>query len=152
MIEQNPNITTSGDATAHATEVKRSRDGIDTRSLADHLSELADEASLLFRKEIQLARVELQEGLDEMKRGITWVGSAAAVMYAGGLFLLGGITLFVARFIPLWGSALIVGAVTLIAGYLMFARGKESVKPRDLVPRRTIRTVKETPSMMERPA
>jgi hypothetical protein len=126
---------------------------IDTRSLATHLSELADETTTLFRSEIELARAEIQEGVDEMKKGLVLVGSSGAVMYAGGLLVLAAVTLFIAKFIPLWGSALLVGIATLGAGYAMFTSGKKDVSPDNLVPRRTIRTVRETPpSLMEQPA
>jgi hypothetical protein len=125
---------------------------IDTRSLAAHLSELADETTTLFRSELELARAEMKEGVDEMKNGLVWIGSSGAVMYAGGLLVLAAVTLFIAKFIPLWGSALLVGIATLGAGYAMFARGKKDMKAENLVPRRTIRTVRETPSLMEQPA
>lgn len=130
----------------------RSREGVDTRSLVNHLSELADETTTLFRKEIQLARAEIEEGLDTTKKGAVSVASSGAVMYAGAIFILGAVTLFVASFIPLWLSALIVGVVTLGIGYAMYASGKKKMKPQELVPRRTIRTLKETPGLVERHA
>lgn len=111
-------------------------------NLAAHLSELADEASTLFRKEIELARCEVREGVNEMKRGVTWIGSSGAVMYAGALLLLGAITLFLNRFLPLDASALLVGVATVGAGYAMYARGKKEIHPEHLAPRRTIRSMK----------
>jgi len=126
--------------------------GIDARSLVTHLSELAEEASTLLKKELQLARVEVKEGMEHLKGGLMSVAASGAVLYAGALFALAGITLLLARAIPLWGASLLVGAALLVAGYLVYSRGKENVKPDELVPRRAIRTLKETPKMMEKPA
>lgn len=111
-------------------------------NLAAHLSELAEEASTLFRKEIELARCEVKDGVNEMKRGVAWVGSSGAVMYAGALFLLGAVTLFLHRFMPLDLSAFLVGVATVGAGYAMFARGKKDIHPEHLAPRRTLRSMK----------
>jgi hypothetical protein len=110
--------------------------------LAAHLTELAAEASTLFRKEIELARCEVKEGVSEMKRGVAWVGSSGAVMYAGALFLLGALTLFLNRFLPLDASALLVGLATVGAGYALFVRGKKEIHPEHLAPRRTLRSMK----------
>lgn len=111
-------------------------------NLAAHLSELADEASTLFRKEIELARCEVKEGVSEMKRGVTWIGTSGVVMHAGALFLLAAVTLFLSRFLPLDASALLVGLATAGAGYAMYARGKKDIHPEHLAPRRTLRSMK----------
>lgn len=112
------------------------------RNLVAHLSELAEETSTLFRKEIELARVEVKDGVNEMKRGITWIGSSGAVMYAGALFLLAAVALFLSRVMPLDAACLLVGAATVGAGYAMYARGKKDIHPEHLAPRRTIQSVK----------
>lgn len=127
--------------------------GVDTRSLATHLSELADETSTLFRKEIELARAEMNEKLVELKRGAVWLGTSGPILYAGALLMLSAVTLFIAKFIPLWLSAFIVGGLTLGAGYAMFARGKADVQGKNLVPHRTVRSVREVKSLaVEQPA
>jgi hypothetical protein len=134
--------------TATNTSATSERNEHSERNLSVHLSELADEASTLFRKEIELARLEVKAGVDDMKRGATWIGSSGAVLYAGALFVLGAVTVFIARFLPLDAAALIVGLATLAAGYAMYARGKKDIHPEALVPRRTLRSVKETPSSL----
>lgn len=111
-------------------------------NLAAHLSELAEEASTLFRKEIELARCEVKEGVSEMKRGVTWIGTSGAVMYAGALFVLAAVTLFLARFLPLDASALLVGLASGGAGYAMYLRGKREIHPDHLTPRRALRSMK----------
>jgi hypothetical protein len=127
--------------------------GVDTRSLAAHLSELADETTTLFRKEIELARAEINENVHKLQKGAVWMGSSGAVLYAGALLMLAAVTLFVAKFIPLWLSAFLVGGLTLGAGYAMFARGKKDVKDTDLVPHRTVRSVREAKTLaVEQPA
>lgn len=127
--------------------------GVDTSSLATHLSELADETSTLFRKEIELARAEVKESVHRLQRGAVFMGTSGAVLYAGALLMLAAVTLLVAKFIPLWLSAFLVGGLTLGAGYAMFARGKKDVKDTDLVPHRAVRSVREVKTLaVEQPA
>ena len=44
---------------------------------------------------------------------------------------------------PLWASALLVGVVVAVVGYLLVRRGLEALKREDFTPRETIETLKE---------
>lgn len=116
----------------------------DSHSITKHFAELADETTTLFRKEVELARAEISENLKQAQKGMAMLATSGAVLFAGMLVVLAAVTFFIGVWLPLWLSALIVGVGTLLAGWALYSRGKDDVKPREMVPRRTIHSVRET--------
>jgi xanthine/uracil permease len=116
----------------------------DERSLGDLFSDLSRETTTLVRKEVQLAKAELTQSATEAARGIGMLVAGGAVAYAGLLFLLLAIVfgLIEAGWDP-WVSALVVGLVVVAIGAVLVLRARESLKPANLAPRRTIETLKE---------
>jgi hypothetical protein len=116
----------------------------DERSLGDLIAELARETSTLVRQEVQLAKAELTQSATEAARGIGMLVAGGAVAYAGLLFLLLAVVfgLIEAGWDP-WLAALIVGLVVVAIGAFLVLRARESLKPANLAPRRTVETLKE---------
>jgi xanthine/uracil permease len=116
----------------------------DERSLGDLFSDLSRETTTLVRKEVQLAKAELTQSATEAARGIGMLVAGGAVAYAGLLFLLLAIVygLIDAGWDP-WLSALVVGLVVVAIGAILVLRARESLKPANLAPRRTVETLKE---------
>jgi uncharacterized membrane protein YqjE len=106
--------------------------GKDQRSIGDLLSELSSESRDLVTKEIQLAKVELNEKVSQVQRGLISLSIGGAVLYAGILSLVAAAVFGLGYFIPLWLSALIIGVVIAIIGYFMVSAGKEDLKPKNL--------------------
>jgi uncharacterized membrane protein len=85
---------------------------------------------------------------DKISRVTTNVISVAAggfVAYLGGLALVAALILAIRDLanISLAVSALIVGAVLAVIGYVMLQRGMKELKRVDLAPRRTVETLKD---------
>jgi hypothetical protein len=116
----------------------------DERSLGDLFSDLSRETSTLVRQEVQLAKAELTQSATEAARGLGMLVAGGAVAYAGLLFLLLAIVfgLIEAGWDP-WLSALAVGLVVVAVGAVLVLRARESLKPANLAPRRTVETLKE---------
>ena len=116
----------------------------DERSLGDLFSDLSRETTTLVRQEVQLAKAELTQSATEAARGIGMLVAGGAVAYAGLLFLLLAIVfgLIQAGWDP-WLSALAVGVVVVAIGAVLVLRARESLKPANLAPRRTVETLKE---------
>jgi Putative Actinobacterial Holin-X, holin superfamily III len=116
----------------------------DERSLGDLFAELARETSTLVRQEVQLAKAELTQSASEAGRGIASLVAGGAIAYAGFLFLLLAVVLGLwdAGLEP-WQSALIVGLVVVAIGAFLILHARESLKPANLAPRRTVETLKE---------
>ncbi len=98
---------------------------------------LVDDLSILLRKELALARVEVTQALDDAKKGLAGVAVGGAVLYAGFLTLLAAVILMLSRVMPAWGAALLVGAITVIAGYAMIKAAQKKLAPSNLKPERT---------------
>jgi hypothetical protein len=113
------------------------------RSLGDLFAELARETSTLVRQEVALAKTEMTQKATEVGRDAGMIGAGGAVAYAGFLVLLAAITLGLGQLMPLWISALIVGLVVAVVGYLLLQRGLSALKRAQLAPRETIETLKE---------
>jgi hypothetical protein len=113
-------------------------------SLGDLLSDLVRETNTLVRQEFQLAKAELTESATEAGRGIASLLVGGAVAYAGFLAVLAAIILALAEAgVSWWLAALIVGVVVLIVGYILISRARSALQPSNLMPRRTIETLKE---------
>jgi hypothetical protein len=116
----------------------------DERSLGDLFSDLSRETTTLVRQEVQLAKAELTQSATEAARGIGMLVAGGAVAYAGLLFLLLAIVFgLIEAGWDAWLSALVVGLVVVAIGAFLVLRARESLKPANLAPRRTIETLKE---------
>ena len=116
----------------------------DERSLGDLFSDLSRETTTLVRQEVQLAKAELTQSATEAARGIGMLVAGGAVAYAGLLFVLLAIVFGLIEVgWEAWLSALVVGVVVVAIGAILVLRARESLKPANLAPRRTIETLKE---------
>jgi len=116
----------------------------DERSLGDLFSDLSRETTTLVRQEVQLAKAELTQSATEAARGIGMLVAGGAVAYAGLLFLLLAIVFgLIQAGWDAWLSALVVGLVVVAIGAILVLRARESLKPANLAPRRTVETLKE---------
>jgi len=113
------------------------------RSAGDLLRQLVSDVSVLFRKELALVASEVSQSVDEAKHGAQSMITGGAVLYAGVLFLLGALTLFIANFLALWLSTLIVGAVVTAIGAIMVSAGKKRMSTQTLTPERTISSLRK---------
>jgi xanthine/uracil permease len=116
----------------------------DERSLGDLFSDLSRETTTLVRQEVQLAKAELTQSATEAARGIGMLLAGGAVAYAGLLFLLLAIVYgLVDAGWDAWLSALVVGLVVVAIGAILVLRARESLKPANLAPQKTVETLKE---------
>jgi hypothetical protein len=116
----------------------------DERSLGDLFSDLSRETTTLVRQEVQLAKAELTQSATEAARGIGMLVAGGAVAYAGLLFLLLAIVFgLIEAGWDAWLSALVVGLVVVAIGGVLVLRARESLKPANLAPQKTVETLKE---------
>jgi len=113
------------------------------RSIAVLLSDLASETILLVRQEIALLKAELHEKFSRVGQGATAVGVGAAFAFSGWLVLLACAVLALATVLQPWLAALIVAIVVLAIGGILLLVGKKRLDADNLVPRRTMRTLRE---------
>ncbi len=109
----------------------------ESESTSTLLGRLFDEVTTLIRKELALARSEMTESISGARSGIAGVASGGAVLYAGFLMLLLAAVIGLAQVMEAWLSALIVGAVVAIVGFIMLQAGRRKLRPESLTPGRT---------------
>lgn len=114
-------------------------------TLGELFSQLTQDTSRLIRQEVQLATHEMTDKASAVGKRTGMLAAGGAILYGGFLFLLGALTYgLVSIFgMALWLSFLIVGALAVIAGYLLVQRGIEALKHLQLAPTQTVDTIKE---------
>jgi hypothetical protein len=116
----------------------------DDRSLGELFGDLARDMGTLVSQEITLARTELTEKATRVGKDVGMLAAGGLVAYAGLLAIIAAIIFLMAdRGVPLWVSALIVGAIVVAIGVLLVRRGIAALRNHDLTPRQTIESIKE---------
>jgi hypothetical protein len=116
----------------------------DERSLGDLFGDLARDMGTLVSQEMALARTEITEKASRVGKDIAILAVGGLVAYAGLLAIIAAVIFLITdRGVPLWASALIVGALVAAVGYLLVQRGVSALKQRDLTPHQTIQSIKE---------
>jgi Putative Actinobacterial Holin-X, holin superfamily III len=121
-----------------------------SETMAGLLRRLVDDLSILFRKEMALAKAEVSQAVDEAKAGIAGIAVGGAVLYAGFLTVLAAFVMLLARVMPAWGAALLVGAVTVIAGYAMVQAARKKFSPTNLKPELTKESLRRDKEVLQR--
>ncbi|MDQ3679529.1 MAG: phage holin family protein [Actinomycetota bacterium] len=116
----------------------------DERPLKDLFSEMTSEVSLLMRKEVELAKLEMQEkaSLAAKGGGAMAVGGVAALL---GLLLLSLAAAWgLAEIVPTGLAFLAVAVVYLVVAAVMLSSGKKRLaQMKPPVPQQALSTVKE---------
>jgi hypothetical protein len=113
------------------------------RSLGDLFSELMTETSTLVRQEVALAQAELTNKATKMGKNVGYLVVGGAVGYAALLVILAAVVVILANFIPLWASALVVGAVVGAVAFMLISSALAELRKADPVPRESVESIKE---------
>jgi hypothetical protein len=114
------------------------------KSLGELFGELTRDMGTLVRKEVELARTEMTARASRMGRHAAYIAVGGAIAYAGLLALVAAMVIVLeAVGLTWWASALIVGIVVALAGYLFVQRGISAMQRDSLTPTETIETLKE---------
>jgi hypothetical protein len=114
------------------------------KTLGDLFADLSRDTAMLVHKEVELARTEVSEMLSRIARHVAFIAVGGFLAYAGLLVLLAAcVVLLQVAGLTWWASALIVGIVAALVGYLLVLRGVSALQKASLVPTETIQTLKE---------
>ena len=117
--------------------------------LGDLLGDLATNMSNLVRQEVALAKVEITQKAKHVGRNVGYLVIGGAVAYAALLAIIAAIIMLLAKVVPHWGSALIVGAVVGGIGWMLIGKAMAALQQADLTPRETVETLKEDATWMK---
>lgn len=111
-------------------------------SLGSLLATLTREMSSLVRQETQLAKAEMSEKTHQVMNGVAAIAIAGAVLFGGFLVLLAAAVFLLNEVLPPdttpWLSAILVGLVVAIVGYVMLKSGLKKLQTHNLMPDRTM--------------
>lgn len=113
------------------------------KPLSSLIADLSRETSTLVRDEVQLAKAELNQKIDQVTNGAIAVITGAFVVLAGLLSLLYAAIVVLADLLsPLttepWVSPLIIGVVLALVGFLILRSGRKRLSSEGLKPKRTL--------------
>lgn len=123
-----------------------------TNSVPGLLRELRDETTTLLRQEVSLAKAELRENVSKLMGHAVQIAVGGFVAYAGVIVMLIGIGhLLGALFVRLgmsenlaqWLAPTVVGLVVALIGWALLSRAKHAIGSDDLVPRRTVESLRD---------
>jgi hypothetical protein len=113
------------------------------KSLSDLLSTLTSQLSTLFRKEVELAQVEIKQEIRKAGKAAGALGTAGGAGYMAVLMLSFALAWGLGELIPVWAGFLIVGAIYAVVAAVMYSSGKKKLDQVDPKPEQTIDTLKE---------
>jgi len=117
-------------------------------SLGELVMGLTDDLTTLVRKEVELAKAEVQESVQEAAKAGGMVAAGGLVAYAGLLLILAAIAVALGDWWNnYWLAAAVVGLVTGIVGWVMLNGGLNQLKQVSLVPHKTISSLESDAKM-----
>ena len=112
------------------------------RPLTDLLSDLSRETSTLFRKEIELARAETSEKINQAVVALGGIVGGAILALTALIVLAQALVIAIAEMgVPPALSALIVGVIVAAIAYGLIRKGTNDLKAGNLAPSRTTRSL-----------
>jgi len=114
------------------------------RPTRDILSDLWNHTELLVHQELDLVRADLGQKAAHIKRDVAAASLSGAVIYAGALTFLAGVVALLSKWMDVWLSAMLVGAVVLIAGTIVNRKSTRDLQGIDVVPREAGRSLERT--------
>jgi hypothetical protein len=114
------------------------------RSIGELFSQLSHDLGVLVRQEAELAKTEMSAKLTRLGGNVASLAVGGVVAFVGAQALVAAIILVLAEIgIAPWLSALIVGALLAIAGFMMVQKARAAMKDVNLKPKRTIESLKD---------
>ena len=118
-------------------------------SVGQLLSDISRDFSTLMRQEVELAKAEVKEEVAKAGKGAGMLGGAGFAGYMVLLFLSFALCWGLANVMDEGIAALIVAAVWVIIGAILFVTGRSTLRRVNPKPERTVETVREVPDALK---
>lgn len=118
-------------------------------SLTGLLRNLANDVSRLVRSELRLIQAEGQEKASQLRLGAISILSGLLLSFCALLILLQAVVIALSKVMAPWLASLIVGAVIALIGAVLVATGERNLKAQNLVPERTLKSLRDTRDAVE---
>ena len=122
----------------------------DDRSLKDLVGDLTTSVSTLFRKEIELARAETSEKINQAGMAVGSIAAGGILALAALIVLLQALVIALAELgLAPALSALIVGGIVAIIAFALIYKGTNDLKVGNLAPTRTADSLRRDAEMVK---
>jgi len=119
-------------------------------SLGQLFGDLTRQLSTLIRQEVDLARTEVTTKVTGTARDSALIGIGGTLVYAAILTLIATAVLgLIDAGVEPWVAALIVALIVGAAGVVLIVVGRDRLASADLVPKRTIETLRDDAELMK---
>jgi len=115
----------------------------ETRSIADILRDAVGNIQEIIRYEVRLAKTEIGDEARKAGKAVAFIAGGAIFSFYALNFLFFCLMFALALVLPLWLSALLVGAVLFIVAAVLVSMGRDRWKHVHPKPEQTVQTVKE---------
>jgi drug/metabolite transporter (DMT)-like permease len=123
---------------------------IENRSLRELIADLGNSVTTLFRKEIQLARAETSEKINQAAAAVVAIAVGGILALAALLVLLEALVVVIADAgLPPAAAAAVVGAVVAVIAYVLVHKGIRDLRAGRLAPSRTVDALKRDAHVAE---
>ncbi|MFE9398316.1 phage holin family protein [Streptomyces flavidovirens] len=126
---------------SHRPEAPRKR--AQDSSVGELLSEVTSDVQLLFRQEMELAKLEIREEATKAGKAAGMFGGAGFAGYMVALFASLAAVFGLANVMDAGWAALIVTGVWAVVGAVLFVMGRSRMRSVSPKPERTVQTLKE---------
>jgi hypothetical protein len=106
------------------------------------LRDLITEVSELIREELRLAQAEAAEKVSRAQYSVIAIAAGLLSAFCALLILLQALVIGLAELMPAWAASLAVGGVMAVAAFLLVRHGQSGLSPANLVPERTLDSVR----------
>ena len=120
-----------------------------TTTMKDTIRELIADLTLLLRQEISLARAEAGEKIDQIQNGFIALVAGLLIAFCALLVLVKALVVALANIMPASVASLAVGIVLAVIAYISVTSGSRQLKPENLAPKRTMKSVRESAERMK---
>lgn len=114
----------------------------DAAGVVSYVRDLIQETTTLFHQEVELARAEINEKVDQARTGVASMAVAGGLALAGVIILLFSAVFALGLVMDLWLACLIVGGGATVLGLIIFGAARAALSGENLKPDRTLRTLR----------
>jgi Flp pilus assembly protein TadB len=118
-------------------------------ALRDLTTRLSSDFSSLVRKEIELAKLEVQDKIRTGTKQVTKMGVGGVILLLGAMALTAALIALLSLAMAVWVSAFLVGAVLALIGLSLAMSAKKRMEKTDFVPRQSTQSIKRDTMVMK---
>ena len=113
------------------------------RTAAELLQDIADNIQVILRSEFRLAKAEIRDQISRVTSPAIMLTVGILIGIYGLSFLLLAVVIALAKVVPAWLEALIVGVPLSIVASILISSGRRGLTDIEPVPHKTVESLKE---------